>query len=166
MMKTETENKFMGAINELQQVWKDIETEFEGANRELSQQIEQLKKEKDALSKKYIEAQNKIDHIETQLQSTVEQLEKVSNSTKKDVDALKLLDIYLVLMGDVFNSAAHVRLLFILHGEKDEYTLEELVKASGMSGIEVRKALFELRNANIVTYNDDTQTAKIIQRFL
>ena len=111
-------------------------------------------------------SQGKLTHIEDQLKSTVAQMEEFSKGQKKDIDALQLLDIYLVLMGEVFSAASHVRLLFILHGEKEEYTMTELTKASGYPGLQVRTSIHELRNAKIVDLNEDTATVKLINRFM
>ena len=159
-------NKYSAAISSLNGVLDDLEAEISSKNADLLSEVDKLKSENSDLSTKYKTAKDKLDKIESQLQDTVDQLSTISKGAQKDVDAMKLLDIYLVLMGDVFNSAAHVKLLFIMHGQKDEYTLDELTKATGMGGIQVRQALFELRNSNIVTYNDDTTEAKLVTRFM
>ena len=159
-------NKYSAAISSLNGVLDDLEAEITSKNADLLSEVDKLKSENHVLSTKYGEAKAKLDKIEGQLQETVDQLSTISKGQQKDVDAMKLLDIYLVLMGDVFNSAAHVKLLFIMHGQKETYTLEELTKATGMSGIQVRKAVFELRNSNIVTYNDDTTETKLVTRFM
>jgi DNA-binding IscR family transcriptional regulator len=69
-------------------------------------------------------------------------------------------------MEQVFESGPHVRLLLMLHGDADEYKLNDLSQASGISAIQVRQAMFELRNAGVVTYNDETQVVALTQRFL
>lgn len=159
-------NKYSAAISSLNGVLDDLEAEIQSKNADLLSEVDKLKSENSVLSTKYGEAKGKLDKIENQLQDTVDQLSSISKGQQKDVDAMKLLDIYLVLMGDVFNSAVHVKLLFIMHGQKEVYTLEELKSATGMSGIEVRQAIFELRNSNIVTYNDETTEAKLVTRFM
>ena len=159
-------NKYSAAISSLNGVLDDLEAEIKSKNAELLSEVDKYKSENSELSTKYGEAKAKLDKIESQLQETVDQLSSISKGQEKDVDAMKLLDIYLVLMGDVFNSAAHVKLLFIMHGQKETYTMEELTRATGMSGIQVRQAVFELRNSNIVTYNDDTTEAKLVTRFM
>ncbi|RMG31203.1 MAG: hypothetical protein D6732_15090 [Methanobacteriota archaeon] len=160
------EARFRKLKEELDSLWEELNSEREVAERNLKSQIETLEKEKADLEEKYMEVQSKLTHIEEQFKEAVEKLETFSKEQKKDVDALKLLDIYLVLMGDVFNSSVHVRLLLILHGEKAKYTLEELAKASGSRLLVVRQAIFDLRNANLVKYNDDTQEVELVTRFL
>ncbi len=150
----------------MEALWEDLIKEREAKEAELMSRIEVLEKEKADLEDRFSKAQSKLAHIEEQFKEAVEKLETFSKEQKKDVDALKLLDIYLVLMGDVFNSSVHVRLLLILHGEKEKYTLEELAKASGSKLLEVRQAIFDLRNSNLVKYNDETQEVELVTRFL
>jgi transcription initiation factor IIE alpha subunit len=90
----------------------------------------------------------------------------MSKTTSKGVDAMQLLDVYLVLMEQVFESGPHVRLLLMLHGDSEQFTLNDLTTASGISAIQVRQALFELRNANVLDFDDETQIVKLKQRFL
>ena len=162
----ELDSKFNAVQGDLKALWNAVGKEFSNANEILSKKVAKLESENNNLSAKYREAQSKIDHIEKQLESTVSKLDDISHDQKKDIDALQLLDIYLVLMGEVFSAASHVRLLFILHGEKDEYHLEDLVKASGYPGLQVRKTVHELRNSGIVTFNEDTNVVTLKQRFL
>jgi transcription initiation factor IIE alpha subunit len=128
--------------------------------------MNKLRQDNLELQKKYQEAQSKIDKIENQLQSTVDQLESLSKTKAKGIDAMQLLDIYLVLMENVFESQAETSLLLMLHGDKEEYTLEELTTATGISGVKVRQAIFSLRNSGVVEYNDETQIVKLVRRFL
>lgn len=161
-----SEERYKKVKEELDALWETFKKEREMSEGELQRRLEKLEREKSELESKYGEAQSKLSHIEEQFKEAVDKLETFSKDQKKDVDALKLLDIYLVLMGDVFNSSVHVRLLLILHGEKPKYTLDELAKASGSRLLEVRQAIFDLRNANLVKYNDETQEVELVTRFL
>ncbi len=165
-MKDSIEAKFGSLYTELKELQTDVLGALEEMEREHASRIKKLETENDELRRLYDDANSKLKRIEEQLNETVQKLEEYSKESKRDVDALKLLDIYLVLMGEVFNSSVHVRLLFILHGEKDVYTLDELTRASGLRGLEVKQAVFELRNANLVTYNDETQEVRLINRFI
>lgn len=165
-INTELDTKLKKIQDDLKSLWEGVSKEFSNANEVLGKKVTKLESENKELKSKYNEAQSKIDHIETQLKSTVSKLDDISHDQKKDIDALQLLDIYLVLMGEVFSAAAHVRLLFILHGEKEDYSLNDLAIASGYPGLEVRKTVHELRNSGIVTLNEDTNVVTLVQRFL
>ncbi|MCY3411129.1 MAG: hypothetical protein INQ03_05760 [Candidatus Heimdallarchaeota archaeon] len=165
-MKEELNKKYSDLKLSLDKLWEEAQKESQKTEQEFSSQIESLKNESEHYKQKYEEAQSKITHIENQLENTVSKLEDISKDQKKDIDALQLLDIYLVLMGEVFSAAAHVRILFILHGEKDIYHLDELVKASGYPGLKVKQTIHELRNANVITFNEDTNEVTLVQRFM
>lgn len=165
-MKDELDITFKGIQSNLVSFWGDVKKSIETSNAELSAKISDLEAERDELRKKYEDAQSKVTHIESQLESTVAKLEDISQDQKKDIDALQLLDIYLVLMGEVFAAASHVRVLFILHGEKELYNLDELAAASGYPKLQIRQTIFELRNANILSFNEDTNEVKLLQRFM
>jgi chromosome segregation ATPase len=147
--------KFNSAIN-------DLEKQLSNHLNEMSQKI----KEVDDWKAKYQEAQSKVEHIENQLSNTVKKLEEMNKEQSKEINALELLDVYLILMEQVFESAPHVRLLLMLHGEKDEYTVNELVQGSGIGGLNVKKAIHELRNANVLEFDEENEIVKLRSRFL
>ncbi len=165
-MNEDLNRTFKGIQSDLDKFWSDVKKDFDNSNTDLTARIKALEAERDDLREKYNNAQSKITHIESQLESTVSKLEDFSKDQKKDIDALQLLDIYLVLMGEVFSAAAHVRILFILHGEKNKYTLDELAIASAYPKLQVRQTIFELRNSNIVEFNEDTNEVSLLQRFM
>lgn len=165
-MSGQAENELKNALQNLQPLWDKYQTELNERYSEVETKLSKIESDRDDWKQKYDAAQSKINHIEEQLNSTVEQLESITKTKNSNVDALKLLDIYLVLMGEVFNSAAHIKILFILHGEKDEYKIEDIVKASGLGALDVKQAVFDLRNSNIVTYDDETHIVKLVNRFM
>ncbi|MHA2276441.1 MAG: hypothetical protein ACXAC2_11760 [Candidatus Kariarchaeaceae archaeon] len=160
------ENKFTKSIEDIQASWSDVQKLVDNIRSDANSEYDKLKVDHDELKEKYTEAKSKIDHIEGQLAETVGRLESMSKTTSKGVNAMELLDVYLVLMEQVFESGPHVRLLLMLHGDADQYTLTDLTTASGISGIQVRQALFELKNANVLEFDDETQIVKLKQRFL
>ncbi|MHA2028773.1 MAG: hypothetical protein ACW99Q_05235 [Candidatus Kariarchaeaceae archaeon] len=160
------ENKFTKSIEDIQASWSDVQKLVDNIRSDANSEYDKLKVDHDELKEKYTEAKSKRDHIEGQLAETVGRLESMSKTTSKGVNAMELLDVYLVLMEQVFESGPHVRLLLMLHGDADQYTLTDLTTASGISGIQVRQALFELKNANVLEFDDETQIVKLKQRFL
>jgi len=160
------EGKFKGAVSSLDGLWSEIQTYIDNSAGEAQKELTKLRADYNAMESKYNEAKNKVDHIEGQLNETVKRLEDMSKTTSKGVNAMQLLDVYLVLMEQVFESGPHVRLLLMLHGDKEEYSMSDLTTASGITGIQVRQALHELRNAGILEYDDETQIAKLKTKFL
>ncbi|OLS28219.1 MAG: hypothetical protein HeimC2_08740 [Candidatus Heimdallarchaeota archaeon LC_2] len=160
------ETKFTKSLEDIQSSWTDIQKLVENVRADANSEYTKLKSDHVDLKSKYDEAKSKLDHIEGQLAETVGRLETMSKTTSKGVNAMELLDVYLVLMEQVFESGPHVRLLLMLHGDSEKFTLNDLTTASGISGIQVRQALFDLRNAKILDYDDETQEVTLKQRFL
>ena len=160
------ENKFNKSLDDIKSSWSDVQKLVDNIQADANSEYVKLKADHEDLKTKYDEAKSKIDHIEGQLSETVGRLESMSKTTSKGVNAMELLDVYLVLMEQVFESGPHVRLLLMLHGDAETYTLSDLTTASGISAIQVRQALFELRNASILDFDDKTQIATLKQRFL
>jgi DNA repair exonuclease SbcCD ATPase subunit len=77
-----------------------------------------------------------------------------------------VLSIYMVLLEQVWQSQPHFKVLYLLHGQRSEMSRQDLTKASGISAAMVLRALFELRNANLVYYDENTGMAKLVRRFL
>ena len=157
---------FQSKIKDLQAIWGETEKEYSAATESITDQVKKLKEENEELRGKYQEAQSKVDKIEGQLANTIEQMESMSKATDKGIDAMQLLDVYLVLMENVFESQVHTRLLIMLHGDTEHFKMSDLATAAGISGIQVRQAVFDLRNAGLVEFNEDTEEVKLITRFM
>jgi len=82
----------------------------------------------------------------------------------KEVQAV--LSIYTVLLEQVWQSQPHFKVLYLLHGQKEEISRQDLANASGISAAMIMRAIFELRNANLVYYDEDTGMVKLVRRFL
>ena len=160
------ETKFTKSIDDMKSSWSEVQKLVENIRSDANSEYTKLKADHGDLQDKYKEAKSKLDHIEGQLAETVGRLESMSKTTSKGVNAMQLLDVYLVLMEQVFESGPHVSLLLMLHGDSPTFTLTDLTTASRISAIQVRQALFELRNANVLDFDDETQIVKLKQRFL
>jgi len=77
-----------------------------------------------------------------------------------------VLSIYMVLLEQVWQSQPHFKVLYLLHGQRSEMSRQDLAKASGISSAMILRALFELRNANLIYYDENTGMAKLVRRFL
>ncbi len=147
----------------------DLKGELEGYSKKyesLKATVAEIERDRDSWKAKFEEADQKIKRIEGQLEETVSKLEEASKDKDKKIDMLELLDIYLGLVNNVFESSTHVRLLLMLHGGKDQYTMDELVKSSGIGGLAVRQAIHDLRNADVLDYDEEKGTIVLKQRFI
>ena len=67
-------------------------------------------------------------------------------------------------MEEVFSGRAHFKVLSIMHGEKDIWNRGELVTSTGFSEIIIRRVLGELARANLIIYDEEQATCKLVQR--
>ena len=131
---------------------------------EKDEEISNLKKEKERLKSELDKSNEVLNKITSQLEEVSKQYQDLSKKKDQQLDALRLLDVYIVLLEKVFNSAPHVRILFVAHGEKEEWTIPELAKATGIEPLAVRRAIFELRNAGLFSYDENTGKARLLVR--
>jgi uncharacterized protein (DUF3084 family) len=61
-------------------------------------------------------------------------------------------------------SEPHAKILYILHGDKSEMSREELNKATGFSAAIVLHSLHELNRAELISYDDETAKASLVNR--
>ncbi len=67
-------------------------------------------------------------------------------------------------MEEVFSGRVHFKVLSIVHGEKKIWNRKELVTSIGFSEIIIRKVLGELTRANLIEYDEERATCKLIRR--
>ncbi|MHA1907943.1 MAG: hypothetical protein ACW98Y_11655 [Candidatus Thorarchaeota archaeon] len=116
------------------------------------------------------------DELKAEMNQINSQLEKVSElyretSAEKDklaekVDVSDLLAIYILLIEQIFGGKPHARVLYTLHNTKSAITRKNIISSTGIMPTAVTKAIHDLRNADLVTYDDDTQEVKLIKDIL
>jgi predicted RNase H-like nuclease (RuvC/YqgF family) len=170
-----------GKLNEKDQEIRVREAkiqELENARREKEAQIEKLVKEleisKDRVSKnedeiRKLEKSNM--EMKQELQGIQEQFSKISEMyrelSKKKEEAIgirELLTIYVTLLEQVFAGMPHAKILWLLHGAKNTLKREELVKTSGVQPAVILKSIYDLQNANLVTYDMNSQNVTLIKK--
>ncbi len=127
-------------------------------------EIESLKSQNEELQISLSQVKSQMDHITSQLEHISKQYEDLTMERGKEIDALKMLDIYLVLLEKVYSANPHTRILVVAHGEKQEWTIKELARATGIEPLAVRRALFELRNAGLFSYDENSGKARLLKR--
>jgi predicted RNase H-like nuclease (RuvC/YqgF family) len=126
----------------------------------------ELKSELEHLSedKKFIE--NERNYLSQELARVGKLFEEVTGKQAKDEDLQDILNIYLTLMEEVFSGRVHFKVLSIMHGEKMIWKRKELVTSTGFSEITIRKVLGELSRANLIVYDEEQATSKLVRRIV
>ena len=152
--------------------------ELENARREKEAQIEKLVKELEISKEKVSKSEDEIRKLEKsnmemkqELQGIQEQFSKISEMyrelSKKKEEAIgirELLTIYVTLLEQVFAGMPHAKILWLLHGAKNTLKREELVKTSGVQPAVILKSIYDLQNANLVTYDMNSQNVTLIKK--
>ena len=149
LMKAQTEQKA------IQDRMKTLETE----NQSLASKLESVTFEKEKMA-------SKLNEIKQRMQHLTQEYKTLSDKAVKDLDSLRLLDLYLALIEKVFVATPHIKVLLVLHGPKSYYTLQELAKATGIQPLSVRQVIFDLRKAQLIDYNEDTQQVRLREKIL
>ena len=92
--------------------------------------------------------------------------EELTGKQAKEEDLQDILNIYLTLMEKVFSGRVHFKVLSIMHGEKKIWKRKELVTSSGFSEIIIRTVLGELARANLIVYDEEQATGKLVRRIV
>jgi len=151
----------------LQQV-DELRTRIEGLLDDLdkagqsSRALEDVTKERDELK-------SEMSQITEQLQRVSELYREASaekDKLKEKVDVSDLLAIYITLIETVFGGKPHARVLYTLHNTKTAITRKNLESSTGIMPTAVIKAIHDLRNAQLVSYDDETQEVKLIKDIL
>ena len=138
----------------------------------------QLEEETRNLEKEKLERDQKIGAMTEEQVKLLDEYEKVKVELKKFAQASAdqeemelnferiqaLLSIYRVLIEEIWQGQPHYRVLYTLHGEKEEMTREELKNTTGVGGAFILRSVQELAKVGLLNYDEDTGTAKLIKR--
>ena len=160
--------------NRLKQEVESIKQEIESAKQEAKNKDDEL----NALGVKLEELQSQKQKAEAEdakmrdeYLAVQEQLKKLSGmyqelSAKQDdaVNIREILSVYIVLLEEVFQGKPHVRILFMLHGDKPQLSRQEIVKAGGFQPAAVLHSIHDLAGANLVKYDMDNDTVELVRK--
>jgi len=153
--KRESEEKAWAAEEKLTAQNDELETlrkQVQDVESSKSGEIDELRKERDDLKRE-------MDEINDQL-SRVSELYREASAEKEalqeKVDLSDLLAIYITLIETVFYGKPHARILYTLHDVKTAITRKNIAASSGIQPAVVRKAVYDLANANLVKIDDDS----------
>ncbi|MBK5113691.1 MAG: hypothetical protein KGD59_12535 [Candidatus Heimdallarchaeota archaeon] len=154
------DTKIDGAIKEIQDYISKLETKLAKKESEIANTKEaasQLEGEKSSASAKL----KKMEDEMSELSSVYEELKG-----RKDVeiDIQEVMRLYVILTEQVLDGSSHIKLLTLLHGKKENMTKNELSMASGIQPAATLRAIFDLRNNGLVTYDENNETTKLVRR--
>jgi Mn-dependent DtxR family transcriptional regulator len=69
-------------------------------------------------------------------------------------------------MEEIYQTKPHVRIIYVLHGDREEMNRKDIAAATGIGGAIVLNALYELDKAKIIKYDENTGMAKLVKRIL
>lgn len=128
------------------------------------QHIESLKNEVSNLSSEREKIQTERDNLAEELQRIGKLYEEATGKQANQQELRGLLNMYITLLEDVFSGRAHFKVLSIMHGEKELWTRSELASSTGVSEVMLRTVLGELARVNMIDYDEEQATAKLIKR--
>lgn len=100
---------------------------------------------------------SQLKEIEDQMAKISKTYQELAGKQTEAVDVRELLTIYVTLLEQVFEGRPHAKILWLLHGKKTVLTRSEINKTSGFQPAIVLKSIFDLANANLINYNENTQ---------
>ena len=125
--------------------------------------IEDLEKNISALSSEKEEIKGERDQLAEELQRIAKLYEEVTGKQAKQEDLKEVLNLYITLMEEVFSGRAHFKVLSVIHGEKEIWTRDELVKSTGFAELMLRTVLGDLARAHMIEYDEDNAQVKLIK---
>ncbi|WXG44818.1 MAG: hypothetical protein WED04_12445 [Promethearchaeati archaeon SRVP18_Atabeyarchaeia-1] len=102
--------------------------------------------------------------IEDQLQRVSKTYQELAGKQTEAVDVRELLTIYVTLLEEVFEGRPHAKILWLLHGKKAVLTRDEINKSSGFQPAVVLKSIYDLANADLLNYNENTRELSLKRR--
>ncbi|MHA1960111.1 MAG: hypothetical protein ACW99U_07770 [Candidatus Thorarchaeota archaeon] len=151
--KESLESKLESASSELDQAKQNAE------NLEVTKDeaVAEIKRERDELRAEMDDITGKLERVSELYRETADEKEKL----EEKVDVSDLLGIYIMLIETVFYGKPHARILYTLHNTKKAITRRNIASSTGIMPAVVQKAIFDLANAELVTYDEETQEASL-----
>lgn len=125
-------------------------------------EIDELRRERDELRAEMDEINSKLARVSELYRETSAEKEKL----QEKVDVSDLLAIYIILIENIFGGKPHARVLYTLHNTKTAITRKNIESSTGIMATAVMKAIHDLRNAELVSYDDETQEVKLIKEIM
>ena len=160
---------FDGLAEVIQNTKQDI-INLEAERKELREAKENLQIKADQQQKEISGLTNEQKELLKEYEEVKEELEKftkvaTSIGTINLEDMRATLSIYGKLFKEVFASRPHFKILYMLHGDIQSMSLDQLKGAMGIGGALILRACHELANANLIEFDENTHNIKLLKRF-
>ncbi|MFX1416179.1 MAG: hypothetical protein ACFFC0_05165 [Promethearchaeota archaeon] len=165
------EEKAQKAESELESTKESLDAKLKTAEEEIEalksdtakdEEIETLRKERDDLQAEMDEITGKLERVSELYRETAAEKDKL----QEKVDVSDLLAIYIVLIENIFGGKPHARVLYTLHNTKTAITRKNIESSTGIMPTAVIKAIHDLRNADLVSYDEESQEVKLIKEIM
>ncbi|MHA2104506.1 MAG: hypothetical protein ACW981_13845 [Candidatus Hodarchaeales archaeon] len=150
-------------LNDYQSMISSI-ANLQDEKESVQKQMEGLKTDLTTLSSEKEEIAIERDLLAEELQRIGRLYEDLTGKQASQEDLKGVLNIYITLMEEVFSGRTHFKVLSIIHGEKENWSRNELVKSTGIAEIKLRSVLGELVRANMIVYDEENASVKLIKR--
>ena len=135
---------------------------------EATEKLEKEKQERDQkigdLTGEQMKLLDEYKKVKVELEKFMKTTEEAENAEFNFERIRALLSIYSVLVSEIWQGQPHYRILLAMHGDKEEWTRDEIKSTTGIGGAFVLRSVQELAKVNLVDYDMDTQTVKLKQR--
>ncbi len=158
--KREAEEKAWAAEEKAQKAEEELETLKSDTAKD--DEIATLKGERDALQAEMDEITGKLERVSELYRETAAEKEKL----QEKVDVSDLLAIYIMLIENIFGGKPHARVLYTLHNTKAAITRKNIEASTGVMPTAVIKAIHDLRNADLVSFDEESQEVKLIKEIM
>jgi archaellum component FlaC len=150
-------SKFEGNINDIRTRLQEALDVARKADENSKTQLDAKDEELNRLKQENNGMASKLKDIEDQMNRISKTYQELSGKFTEAVDVRELLTIYVTLLEQVFEGRPHAKILWLLHGKKAVLTRDEINKSSGFQPAIVLKSIYDLANANLINYNDNTK---------
>jgi len=155
-----THETVQNAFNSITDHIKELETKIEARDKEL----DDIKNAAQSLEKEKQSASEKLQQMEREMSELSSVYEELKGRADVQIDIQEVMKLYVILTEQVLNGNAHIKILTLLHGKKEEMRKDELAKASGIQPAAILRSIFDLRNNGLVTYDDNNEKVKLVRR--
>ncbi|MDH4213703.1 MAG: hypothetical protein OEV85_07255 [Candidatus Thorarchaeota archaeon] len=149
-------------LDKLQEELATLKAQLQEAESSKTGEIDNIRRERDEFKKE-------LDEISEQL-NRVSELYREASAEKEalaeKVDVSDLLAIYITLIETAFYGKPHARILYMLHDVKSAVTRKNIASSSGIMPAVVRKAVYDLANADLVKVNEESDEVTLTKDIL
>ncbi|MFW9923311.1 MAG: hypothetical protein ACFFDW_08515 [Candidatus Thorarchaeota archaeon] len=154
------QNNLESAFEQIRAYIKSLEMKI----AEKEKMISDMENKASSLASEKNNAADKLRKMEEEMAELSSVYEELKGRKDVEIDLQEVMKLYILLTEQVLDGSAHIKLLTLLHGQKEEMTKQELSKASGILPAATLRAIFDLRNNGLVIYNEQSETVKLVRK--